>query len=538
MDPKSFAPFSLSPLCSVSFCAGSQVDMRAMFPSECDQCVSECDVTSCPINLEKEQCTDRCLVVPCEQECLDACHSCFDSSQKAPDPNECRGFGDVCPTSAIHLNPEATLSRQSNVHHNYPPLDWNSVTEDIEAFFCSCNTYKQPHYIQQDLCNHYFPSSQTQTQDGSYASLVRRRPSLEQASTPSSPSSALLASNSSSRSTPDLSVETSLSQTSNSTALESEAYSEEEWSRCLWDNCGRLLASSYDLTSHVTSDHLSQYAVQQHEMACLWNDCNIYPTPLPAADRFGTVPTDTYMNQLLRHIQQDHLGVIVNPTEIVETAGTPFDGDTHSIDIDPVEQAPSSLESTPKIGQSDLFCRWHACPLANVAFVSSEELTQHITDAHVGMGNSRYHCYWGDCNRHGESGFSSKQKILRHIQSHTGYRPFKCELCDQYFSEAATLQQHRRRHTKEKPFICPEPGCGKAFAIAGALTIHRRVHSGSKPFKCKYCDRSFSESSNLSKHIRTHTGDRPYACGFPGCDKRFARPDQVTRHRNTHEKKK
>lgn len=48
---------------------------------------------------------------------------------------------------------------------------------------------------------------------------------------------------------------------------------------------------------------------------------------------------------------------------------------------------------------------------------------------------------------------------------------------------------------------------------------------------------SFSESSNLSKHIRTHTGDRPYVCQHPGCEKRFARPDQVARHLNVHKKK-
>ncbi|KAJ2968835.1 hypothetical protein NUW54_g13104 [Trametes sanguinea] len=85
--------------------------------------------------------------------------------------------------------------------------------------------------------------------------------------------------------------------------------------------------------------------------------------------------------------------------------------------------------------------------------------------------------------------------------SHTGHRPFQCSVCHQHFSEAATLAQHMRRHTQEKPYVCDFPGCGKAFAIAGALTIHKRIHNGSKPFKCTYCDRAFSESSNLSKHL-------------------------------------
>ncbi|KAG9102921.1 zinc-finger protein [Ceratobasidium sp. 370] len=180
-------------------------------------------------------------------------------------------------------------------------------------------------------------------------------------------------------------------------------------------------------------------------------------------------------------------------------------------------------------------CGWIGC---NQTFDTSADLTEHLSDVHVGRGKASYDCHWVDCARHGpKHGFSSKQKVLRHLQSHTGHRPFKCDVCGLDFSEAATLQQHMRRHTQEKPYLCDFPGCGKAFAITGALTIHKRTHNGDKPFKCKHCDRAFSESSNLSKHLRTHTGVRPYACTEPGCDKRFSRPDQVARHMSVHRKK-
>ncbi|KAG8699492.1 zinc-finger protein [Ceratobasidium sp. 395] len=172
-------------------------------------------------------------------------------------------------------------------------------------------------------------------------------------------------------------------------------------------------------------------------------------------------------------------------------------------------------------------CGWVDC---GQTFDTSADLTEHLSTVHVGRGKASYDCHWVGCARHGpKHGFSSKQKILRHLQSHTGHRPFKCDVCGLDFSEAATLQQHMRRHTQER--------CGKAFAITGALTIHKRTHNGDKPFKCKYCDRAFAESSNLSKHLRTHTGIRPYACTEPGCDKRFSRPDQVTRHMSVHRKK-
>ena len=86
-------------------------------------------------------------------------------------------------------------------------------------------------------------------------------------------------------------------------------------------------------------------------------------------------------------------------------------------------------------------------------------------------------------------------------QTHTGHRPFTCSECGQHFSEAATLAQHMRRHTRERPYKCDHPGCGKAFAIMGALTIHKRTHNGDKPFKCGVCGKAFEESSNLSKHV-------------------------------------
>ncbi|KAF9005950.1 hypothetical protein BDQ17DRAFT_1239677 [Cyathus striatus] len=340
---------------------------------------------------------------------------------------------------------------------------------------------------------------------------------------------------------------------------------------CKWGNCNASFISLTELVGHVNLDHLrlpteapapivvdSASQVVTPKLSCLWDDCSLYPSPesIPGPSNAET-SGDSIMATLVNHLLQDHLGVQsrrnTSPSEqhvrshphSQEPPHNHLKGGDREIVKEPVNQqvTPATTTSEKSIStqitqhvcsEGKHECRWRGCGLS---FDTCNDLTNHINTAHVGSGKPQYECLWETCNRNGANGFTSKQKICRHIQSHTGHRPFQCSICQQNFSEAATLQQHMRRHTQEKPYVCDYPGCGKAFAITGALTIHKRTHNGHKPFKCSYCDRAFAESSNLSKHLRTHTGARPYSCTEPGCGKAFARPDQLTRHMSVHRKK-
>uniref|UniRef100_A0A3Q3AEZ0 Early growth response protein 1-like n=1 Tax=Kryptolebias marmoratus TaxID=37003 RepID=A0A3Q3AEZ0_KRYMA len=56
---------------------------------------------------------------------------------------------------------------------------------------------------------------------------------------------------------------------------------------------------------------------------------------------------------------------------------------------------------------------------------------------------------------------------------------------------------------QSRPYACPADGCDSRFSRSDELTRHVRMHTGQKPFQCRICMRSFSRSDHLTTHIRT-----------------------------------
>ncbi|KAK4103069.1 hypothetical protein N658DRAFT_300021 [Parathielavia hyrcaniae] len=52
----------------------------------------------------------------------------------------------------------------------------------------------------------------------------------------------------------------------------------------------------------------------------------------------------------------------------------------------------------------------------------------------------------------------------------------KCKVCDKRFTRPSSLQTHMYSHTGEKPFGCEVEGCGRRFSVVSNLRRHKKVH--------------------------------------------------------------
>lgn len=83
-------------------------------------------------------------------------------------------------------------------------------------------------------------------------------------------------------------------------------------------------------------------------------------------------------------------------------------------------------------------------------------------------------------------------------------------------------KDHRRNDTCEY--------CGKVFKNCSNLTVHRRSHTGEKPYKCELCSYACAQSSKLTRHMKTHgrNGKDVYRCRF--CEMPFSVPSTLEKH--------
>ncbi|XP_019825318.2 zinc finger protein Gfi-1b isoform X2 [Bos indicus] len=144
---------------------------------------------------------------------------------------------------------------------------------------------------------------------------------------------------------------------------------------------------------------------------------------------------------------------------------------------------------------------------------------------HYSPGMDAYHCI--KCSKV----FSTPHGLEVHARrSHSGTRPFACNVCGKTFGHSVSLEQHTHVHSQERSFECRM--CGKAFKRSSTLSTHLLIHSDTRPYPCQFCGKRFHQKSDMKKHTYIHTGEKPHKCQV--CGKAFSQSSNLITHSRKH----
>ncbi|XP_061584691.1 zinc finger and BTB domain-containing protein 40 [Cololabis saira] len=141
--------------------------------------------------------------------------------------------------------------------------------------------------------------------------------------------------------------------------------------------------------------------------------------------------------------------------------------------------------------------KMYVCQYCKAVFAQSIELTRHVR---THTGDRPYVCR--ECGK----GYSQASGLTVHLQTfHNVSEPHDCQKCCLSFSSLEEHQKHiQELHPKEfHKCNC----CSKVLTSAALLEKHAASHTGSKPFSCELCSKSYQQLSGLWYHNRTNHPD-------------------------------
>jgi len=79
------------------------------------------------------------------------------------------------------------------------------------------------------------------------------------------------------------------------------------------------------------------------------------------------------------------------------------------------------------------------------------------------------------------NGAQSMMSIFSSKTTSSTQKKHRCKICDKRFTRPSSLLTHTYSHTGEKPFSCEVEGCGRKFSVVSNLRRHKKVHRNQQP---------------------------------------------------------
>ncbi|KAM9362137.1 zinc finger and BTB domain-containing protein 40 [Symphorus nematophorus] len=172
--------------------------------------------------------------------------------------------------------------------------------------------------------------------------------------------------------------------------------------------------------------------------------------------------------------------------------------------------------------------KMYVCQYCKAVFAQSIELTRHVR---THTGDRPYVCR--ECGK----GYSQASGLTVHLHTfHNLSEPHDCQKCCLSFSSLEEHRQHIQEFHPKEFHKCPT--CNKVFTSAALLEKHKGTHTGTKPFSCDLCNKSYQQLSGLWYHNRTnhpdvfanHTGQLKTLVQCDVCFKFFPSAASVAKH--------